>query len=108
MHLNDIIHSYIKPHNIFINQARNKLLIGDFGLSGPNNEFVHNPVGAEYYMKLENIIRDDFSIEEDVYNLGIIMLQLFCPMDNFINFMLNYASLDLGEYQLIKFEYYNF
>jgi serine/threonine protein kinase len=85
LHLNNIIHRDIKPSNIFF--LDNQIKVGDFGLSKNFNTFIVQTdksveVGCDYYRAPE-IDTGDYSLEIDIYALGIILIEMLLNCKTF-------------------------
>ena len=72
------IHSYIdvKPSNILVNQL-GEIKIADFGVSGELTSTLANTfVGTSAYMSPERIQGKQYSVQCDVWSLGLTLLEL--------------------------------
>ena len=84
LHLKDIVHRDIKPHNILINQKSKILKITDFGISAVlthENDEVYNPdfiQGTLSYMSPEQTGRINRTVDyrTDLYSFGITLYEM--------------------------------
>lgn len=71
-----IIHRDIKPSNILMNSS-GQIKLADFGVSGQLVNSVANTfVGTSHYMAPERIQGGKYSVQSDVWSLGITMMEL--------------------------------
>ncbi|KAJ1506296.1 MAP kinase kinase (MEK) [Coelomomyces lativittatus] len=71
-----IIHRDIKPNNILLN-SKGQIKICDFGVSGEAiNSVVKTFVGTSAYMSPERIKGESYSVQSDVWSLGITLMEL--------------------------------
>lgn len=76
LHLKNIIHRDIKPSNVLLDSKGNVKLC-DFGVSGEAvNSFASTFVGTQYYMAPERIMGKNYSISNDIWSLGMSMLEV--------------------------------
>ncbi|MFH1917243.1 MAG: serine/threonine-protein kinase [Nanoarchaeota archaeon] len=76
-HFYGVIHSDVKPENVFINPKKNELDIKliDFGLAALNPNSTTKPIGyTEKYVAPELLIGRPPIPETDIYGAGIVML----------------------------------
>jgi len=72
----DVIHRDIKPSNILINRSGEAKLC-DFGVSGNLvNSIAETFVGTTSYMAPERVSGQNYSVNSDVWSLGISMIEL--------------------------------
>ncbi|KAJ3220390.1 MAP kinase kinase (MEK) [Dinochytrium kinnereticum] len=71
-----IIHRDVKPSNILLNSA-GQVKMADFGVSGElTNSMVKTFVGTSAYMSPERIKGNKYSVQCDVWSLGISLMEL--------------------------------
>ncbi|KAJ4490936.1 Pkinase-domain-containing protein [Lentinula aciculospora] len=71
-----IIHRDIKPSNILLN-SEGEIKLCDFGVSGELiNSIANTFVGTSVYMSPERIQGAEYSVESDVWSLGITLIEL--------------------------------
>lgn len=73
-----IVHRDIKPANIFIKGSRYK--IADFGFAKYLTELRHKEsynVGTPLYMPPEALIHNCYSMQSDIFSLGVMFYELF-------------------------------
>ena len=79
MHSHRIVHSDLKPQNIFLSGKDCCVKIGDFGTSQiltKNYSFVHECVGTLFYLSPEVCKGDPFSTKTDIWSLGCILYEM--------------------------------
>lgn len=76
LHLKSIIHRDIKPSNILFDEGGN-VKICDFGVSGEVvNSLANTFVGTQYYMAPERIRGNPYTVNCDVWSLGLSILEV--------------------------------
>ncbi|KAE9396332.1 dual specificity protein kinase FUZ7 [Gymnopus androsaceus JB14] len=71
-----IIHRDIKPSNILLN-SEGEIKLCDFGVSGELiNSIANTFVGTSVYMSPERIQGGQYSVESDIWSLGITLIEL--------------------------------
>ena len=73
-----ILHSDIKPSNVFLD-GENNIKLGDFGLSRMlSNEsyFAYSHVGTPYYMSPEQIEEVQYNEKSDIWSLGCFLYEV--------------------------------
>ncbi|KNE71442.1 STE/STE7/MEK1 protein kinase [Allomyces macrogynus ATCC 38327] len=75
-HKHRIIHRDVKPNNILLN-TKGEIKLCDFGVSGEAvNSVVKTFVGTSGYMSPERIKGQTYSVQSDVWSLGISLMEL--------------------------------
>ncbi len=86
-HRQGVVHRDLKPENILINEQR-QLKIADFGLALWNNENqvteASSIVGTPAYMAPEQIRGEKLTPQTDLFNLGLIVFELFKGKNPFL------------------------
>lgn len=76
LHLQKIIHRDIKPSNILLD-VHGHVKICDFGVSGDVvNSLATTFVGTQYYMAPERIMGKPYTVNCDVWSLGVTLLEV--------------------------------
>lgn len=79
LHKHNIVHSDLKPSNIFLAGKDCNVKLGDFGTSQlltKNYFFVHECVGTLFYLSPEVCRNDPFNTKTDIWSLGCIIYEL--------------------------------
>uniref|UniRef100_A0A5S6QV28 Eukaryotic translation initiation factor 2-alpha kinase 1 n=1 Tax=Trichuris muris TaxID=70415 RepID=A0A5S6QV28_TRIMR len=93
IHRQGVIHCNIQPSNIFLKGRRPHLLVGGFGQACCANElsnfeswtFPHSwsvrsgSVDTNLYVAPELLEKDAYDSTVDIFSVGIIMMELYCP-----------------------------
>ena len=74
-HKHGLIHRDIKPQNIFY-LSNGTIKLGDFGIATSQKDADERIVGSAYYLAPEVCEGKSFSVQSDVYALGITLFQL--------------------------------
>ena len=77
IHGNNIIHRDLKPENIFFDKKKEKIKIGDFGISKIVTHNTQTYAGTVYYMAPEIKNGKPYTNKVDIYSLGCILYALF-------------------------------
>lgn len=116
LHNQKIIHRDLKPANIFIKDGRIK--IGDFGISrripfkeSNNKEIIlynhkiTKGIGTELYSSPEQLKKESYGYESDIYSLGLIYYEMLLSVDRFnaIDYLKNARSGKLIKDVIKKF-----
>ena len=75
IHKHGLIHRDIKPQNIFY-LTNGTIKLGDFGIATTQEESDERIIGSAYYLAPEVCAGKSFSIQSDIYALGISLFQL--------------------------------
>eukprot|EP01063_Lacrimia_lanifica_P013489 TRINITY_DN2012_c0_g1_i1.p1 TRINITY_DN2012_c0_g1~~TRINITY_DN2012_c0_g1_i1.p1 ORF type:complete len:419 (+),score=154.59 TRINITY_DN2012_c0_g1_i1:88-1344(+) len=85
LHDRDLWHRDIKSANIFFDK-NNTLKLGDFGLSATYSINGHaTVVGTPYYYAPEVMLRQKYTNKVDIWNLGVVILELLTLKNQPIN-----------------------
>lgn len=79
MHGQGILHRDLKPENIFfIEQNRKNIKIADFGFAVAlkDSKLMTANVGSPLYMPYEALTSMKFSVQSDIFALGVIWYEL--------------------------------
>ena len=80
LHKQNIVHKDIKPANIVIHPATNRVSIIDFGISDQNSRGIFRNVdGSLPYVAPEVIFEDSYNFKVDVWSLGMSMAESLTP-----------------------------
>jgi len=73
----NIIHRDLKPQNILVDDNQN-LIITDFGLAKhfKRNEMLETICGSPLYMAPEIMMKKPYTIESDLWSIGVILYQM--------------------------------
>ena len=73
----NIIHRDLKPQNLLLSENKT-LIITDFGLAKhfKNNEMLETVCGSPLYLAPEIIAKKNYSIQSDLWSVGIILYQM--------------------------------
>lgn len=75
-----IMHRDIKPSNILVN-SHGQIKLCDFGVSKRLNESIAQSfVGTSYYMAPERIQGQEYTVESDIWSLGLTLVELALGM----------------------------
>eukprot|EP00055_Hartaetosiga_balthica_P005890 m.17926 g.17926 ORF g.17926 m.17926 type:complete len:411 (-) comp4861_c0_seq2:126-1358(-) len=75
-HRHHVIHRDIKPSNILIN-SDGAVKLCDFGVSGElHNSLANSFVGTRSYMAPERLKGEDYTVESDVWSLGMSLIEI--------------------------------
>lgn len=88
LHSQGVIHRDLKPSNIFMSDCpESRVKIGDFGLAiekGSQKRLRGSPgLGTPTYASPEQTRGEVFDEKTDIYSLGIILFELFCPFSTY-------------------------
>ncbi len=79
LHSEGIVHRDLKPENIMIRKNGGSAVIVDFGLADTDSHTqLKAAAGTEGYMSPEAYSRHEADTRDDVYSLGVILMQLSC------------------------------
>lgn len=86
LHSYHIMHRDLKPENIFLVYKSSestdvKVKIGDFGLARVVESSMSRGVGTPIFRAPEVTVRTRYTIEADIYSLGLTTFELFYPYD---------------------------
>lgn len=79
MHLRSILHNDLKPDNILVTRANNRIKLIDFGLADNDAQFVMRTLGCtpQYASPELRTQSREIDARSDIYSLGVIMQELF-------------------------------
>ena len=78
LHENGILHRDLKPHNLFLDKHM-RIKVGDFGLATrllKSDDKSHRVCGTPNYMAPEILRRKPYSLEIDIWSMGVIFYQM--------------------------------
>ncbi|OQS01971.1 kinase [Thraustotheca clavata] len=79
LHKRRIVHRDLKPLNVLIN-SKNEVKLADFGFSREDangrTDAMTMDIGTGFWMAPEVCYKNDYSIEADIYSLGVILTEL--------------------------------
>lgn len=79
LHKEGVVHRDLKPENIMIRKNGGSAVIVDFGLADTDSHaHLKAAAGTEGYMAPEAYTRHEADTRDDVYSLGMILMQLSC------------------------------
>lgn len=79
LHGKGVVHRDLKPSNIMVRDAGGEIVLIDFGLADTDDYVeLKRPTGTKGYISPEQKKTGGAQTSDDVYSLGVIMLQL-CP-----------------------------
>lgn len=79
LHGKGVVHRDLKPSNIMVRDAGGEIVLIDFGLADTDDYVeLKRPAGTKGYISPEQTQTGGAQTSDDVYSLGVIMLQL-CP-----------------------------
>eukprot|EP00056_Hartaetosiga_gracilis_P005628 m.87007 g.87007 ORF g.87007 m.87007 type:complete len:116 (+) comp12229_c0_seq6:35-382(+) len=77
-HKHNVIHRDIKPSNVLIN-TDGAVKLCDFGVSGElHNSLANSFVGTRSYMAPERLLGTEYTVESDIWSLGVSVCSLLC------------------------------
>ena len=77
MHNKGVMHRDIKPKNIFIDDTKSKIKLGDFGCSIYIKDNISEPVGTLFYTAPEIIKNLKYDEKCDLWSLGVTLYELY-------------------------------
>ena len=77
MHHQGVMHRDIKPKNIFIDDTKSKIKLGDFGCSIYIKDNISEPVGTLFYTAPEIIKNLKYDEKCDLWSLGVTLYELY-------------------------------
>ena len=91
IHESNIIHRDISPDNIFIDEKKLKIKIGDFGIS-TISQYSYSQIGEYKYMAPEMQLEEGDEIQKvrynksvDIYALGCVLYELFTLRNYYVD-----------------------
>ncbi len=85
LHSEGIVHRDLKPENIMIRKNGGSVVIVDFGLADTDSHTqLKAAAGTEGYMAPEAYVRHEADTRDDVYSIGMVLLQLSCGYKDII------------------------
>lgn len=75
IHSHNILHNDLKPDNLMLS-IDGAIKIVDFGIASHSDEGkFENLIGSAYYLDPEVVIKKEFTVQSDIYSLGIILFE---------------------------------
>jgi predicted Ser/Thr protein kinase len=78
-HSNGVVHRDVKPDNILLERATNRVLVADFGIAAATHHDVDGKVsGTPEFMSPEQALGQETTPRSDIYALGVTAFYMFC------------------------------